>query len=108
MSTSLEHYAAVAKKADGIEWELKRIGAWSEVRPSESVFKDMGAFGQKTMSLETWIQFVLLPNVRETITTNGEFPHESMVGTYAIREWDGNDERGDLVTLLCEFDGLFK
>ena len=107
MSTPLEHYAAVAKKADEIETELKRIGGWSEVRPPASAFQDMGAFGQKTLSLEAWIQFVLLPNVREAIATKGEFPDESMVGTYAIREWDGSDEHDPLITLLCEFDEMF-
>lgn len=102
-----EKYDAVARKADEIEAELKRLGWWSATPPSQEAFENMGAFGQKTMSFACWLQFVLLPRVREIIATADEFPSDSQVGAYAVRELDGQDEASDLISRLSEFDGMF-
>ncbi len=50
---------------------------------------------------------MFIPRVREAIAANN-FPKVSSVGTQAVREFDGDDNAGRLVTRLAEFDGLFE
>ena len=85
---------------------MRGIGLWQSepLRPEQLAFTQ--AFAADTMAFPQWLQFVFLPRVREAIAEN-DFPHGSMVGTRAVREFDGFDEAGPLVTLLSEFDTLF-
>jgi hypothetical protein len=46
--------------------------------------------------------------VNQIIAGQGKFPSESNVGIQGIREFDGDDKAANLVTLLCEFDALFR
>ncbi len=94
----------VARLTDLIEAELRSLGWWSGKPPTDEQMKFKAAFGMDTMPLSMWIQFVLLERVREIIRQNGTFPGRSMVGTQAIREYDGRHEAANLVSLLCEFD----
>jgi uncharacterized protein YqcC (DUF446 family) len=96
----------VARYADEIEAEMRRIGMWQSaaLRPGQMKFEQ--AFAMDTMTFEQWLQFVFLPRVRESVASN-DFPATSEVGAQAAREFDGNLEAGRLVTLLSEFDGLF-
>ncbi|MCC6643530.1 YqcC family protein [Candidatus Peregrinibacteria bacterium] len=102
-----ELYKVVEQKIAEIEAELKRLKRWTNGELAPEKFENMGAFGINTMTIEQWIQFVLIPRVREIIAEQGDFPADSQVGTYAMRNLDGDDEAGQLVTLLCEFDSLF-
>lgn len=100
-------HAKAAVLADAIEAELTRLGRWSAQRPPDEKFVDMGAFGMKTLSPEQWLQFVLLPNVRDIITQKGEFPSESNVSVWATRNFDGDPDADTLLSLLRDFDALF-
>jgi uncharacterized protein YqcC (DUF446 family) len=92
--------------ADQIEAEMRRIGFWQSapLRPEQLHFKQ--AFAMDTMAFAQWLQFIFLPRVREAAATN-EFPSSSSVGAQAVREFDGDTNAGELVTLLSEFDALF-
>src|SRR6185295_14632739 len=92
MSPTPELYKQVSAKADGIEVELKRLGRWCEQPLPEDRFVNMGAFGSQTMTFEQWIQFVLIPRIRDIIATQADFPNESNLAPYAIRYFDGDLE----------------
>ena len=92
--------------AGAIEAEMRRIGMWSETPPTDEQMDFQEAFARDTMPFAGWLQFVFLPRVREAAEAN-EFPSSSSVGAYAVREWDGHPEAGQLITLLSEFDPLF-
>ena len=96
----------IAATVDKIEAEMKRIRYWELVplKPEQMDFTQ--AFAMDTMSFAQWLQFVFLPRVREAITAN-DFPSSSSVGTQAVREFDGDPNADELVTLLSEFDTLF-
>jgi len=66
----------------------------------------MGAFGANTMAFEQWLQFVLLPRLRDIVTERGEFPQGSMLAAYAARTLDGDADSGRLQALLREVDEL--
>ncbi len=101
-------YQEAGQKIDEIEAELKHLGRWSEQPPPPQAFENMGPFGMRTMAFEQWLQFVLIPRVREIIATRGQFPSSSSVSAYAVREWDGVPDVDRLLTLLSEFDALFE
>jgi uncharacterized protein YqcC (DUF446 family) len=104
MSSRLQQEAI--RYADLIEAEMRRIGYWQEqpLRPEQMQFTQ--AFAMDTMTFTQWLQFVFLPRVREPAAAN-EFPASSSVGTQAVREFDGDPDADNLVTLLSEFDALF-
>jgi uncharacterized protein YqcC (DUF446 family) len=97
---------AIAAKAAQIEAEMRRIGQWSDKAPRAEQFQSKTAFFADTMSFGQWLQFVFLPRVHEVIDGKSPAPASSMVGTYAVREFDGFDEAQGLASLLAEFDAL--
>jgi len=92
--------------ADEIELELKRLRRWSNDPLPEEVYQNMGAFGSNTMSFEQWLQFVLIPRVREIVGEQGEFPAESNLAPYAIRYFDGDYDADSLRETLYQLDQL--
>ena len=99
---------AALAKADEIEAELKRLGWWQQgpLRPEQYDFKH--AFGMDTMVFQQWLQFILLERVRSIAAEGGQFPSSSSVGVMAARELDGYPEAEKLVSLLGQFDALFR
>lgn len=98
---------AVAGKIEEIEQELKRMGAWQQEPLPPEAWQFRSAFAMDTMAFEQWLQFILIPRVREIVETRGEFPPESHLAPHAVREFDGRDDTDRLCTLLHEFDRLF-
>ncbi len=101
-------YSRAGNKTSEIEAEMKRIGFWSLDPLPEDAYDFREAFAMDTMAFSQWLQFILIPRVRSIIEQKGDFPSESMVGTQAVREFDGDTMASDLVNLLCEFDDLFR
>jgi|SRR5579864_8994290 len=104
MRHNLDFYQIITNHADCIEQELRALGAWQTDPLPAAAYQSRQAFFADTMTFYQWLQFVLLPRVREIIGSGGEFPSESSVATYAIRELDGNDDAGALILALSEFD----
>ena len=101
-------YQTVAKAIDRVEAELKRIGWWrKDPLPPES-YQFTRAFAMDTMPFACWLQFILIPRVRDIIETGGEFPASSMVAAQGVREFDGMDEANGLLSALSDFDALFR
>lgn len=101
-------YSNAAALADSLEAELKRLNRWCGTPLPPEKFEDMGAFGRNTMPFEQWLQFVLIPRIREIVSTAGEFPQTSNVAAYAVRNFDGDPATGHLEDLLYELDQLIE
>lgn len=99
-------FTSALAKATEIEAELKRLNRWSFEPLAPEKLVNMGAFGSNTMAFEQWLQFILLPRIQTIVQEKGEFPENSMVASYAIREFDGDPETGPLHNLLYELDKL--
>lgn len=102
----MDIYLLAASKADEIEAELKRLGRWMENSLPDECFDDMGAFGSNTMGFEQWLQFVLLPRIREIVEEKGDFPSGSNLAPYAIRYFDGDPDADPLREILYTLDLL--
>jgi uncharacterized protein YqcC (DUF446 family) len=101
-------YSQAEGKIAEIEFELRRIGYWSPDPLPEEAYDFREAFAMDTMAFSQWLQFILIPRVRQIIKQEGTFPTDSMVGAQAVREFDGDTDAGQLVKLLSEFDALFR
>ena len=97
----------VSEKLDAIETELKQIGFWRTEPLPPHMFQFTQAFAMDTMPFACWLQFIFIPRVRTLIEERGPFPATSMIAAQAIREFDGQNEAGRLITLLSDFDALF-
>lgn len=100
-------YETVQQKIDKIEAEMKREGYWRAAPLPPEAYDFTQAFATDTMTFSNWLQFIFIPRVRSIIAEQGQFPSRSMVGAQAVREFDGDDHAGTLVTLLNDFDHLF-
>ncbi len=96
-----------AEAADAIEEEMRRIGMWQNEPLADDAYGFRMAFAMDTMAFGQWLQFILLPRVREIIREGGAFPASSSVAAQAAREFDGVPEASRLIELLVAFDALF-
>src|SRR4051812_18166950 len=99
-------YTKLSALTFAIEAELKTLNAWSAAPIAPEKLIDMGAFGSNTMAFEEWIQFILLKRIKQIIDEKDTLPSESMISTYAIREFDGNPDYDNLMDLLRQLDDL--
>lgn len=106
-TSSPNRYAQAAQKISEIEAEMQRIGYWSADPLPEEAYDFQQAFAMDTMAFSQWLQFVFIPRVREIIEEHGTFPSNSMVAAQAVREFDGDENTSQLLSLLSEFDDLF-
>ncbi|HVU12463.1 MAG TPA: YqcC family protein [Phototrophicaceae bacterium] len=108
MSKTPPNYEAVARQADAIEAEMKRIGFWQDTPLKPEQYDFRAAFAGDTMAFPQWLQFIFLPRVRDIIARRGQFPPSSQVAAYAIREFDTySQDTSTLHQLLYDFDHLF-
>ena len=104
----MDTYEQAVEKIDEIEEELRRLGRWQSEPLAAEKFDNMGAFGMNTMVPEQWLQFVLIPAVKQIIDGRKSFPGSSEVSVWATRNFDGDPDAGRLLTILREFDALFR
>jgi uncharacterized protein YqcC (DUF446 family) len=100
--------AAVRARLDAVVAAMKQSGAWNLERPADDAFRDMGAFGGRTMAFEQWLRWVFVPSVEERLANGGPWPSDSAVSVRATREGDGNPVVAALVPALAALDALFE
>jgi uncharacterized protein YqcC (DUF446 family) len=83
----MEKSERILKKTEEIEVEMKKIGFWSVDQIHIDPIECKEAFCGDKIPFEQWLQFVFIPAVKKSVSTN-EFPQESMVGVKATREYD--------------------
>ena len=66
----------------------------------------MGAFGENTMTFDQWMQFVLVPRLREIVRDREAFPSGSDLAAYAVRALDGDPDCYRFHDLLYAIDHL--
>ena len=114
----------IENKINEIEREMKNIGLWQNSPLTKSAYDIHEAFGADKISLAQWLQFILIPQVRKKLLTDGPWPSLSQVGIYASQQYlffrRDPDEKNVLTTqgsldhkemklvhLLIEFDAFF-
>ncbi len=100
-------YAEATRRIDAVELALRRLGRWQDTPLPPEKLQFALAFGADTMAFEQWLQFVLIPRVREVIATKGRFPASSQTVVHAARTFDGDTAAAPLLDALGDFDALF-
>lgn len=92
---------------DCIEEELKRLELWEAAPPSLRAFRSPNPFCFDTMSVPQWLQWVFIPQMRETLALDVPLAAPCQVAP-AVELYfeDVGGDCGRLVTLLHEFDEL--
>jgi uncharacterized protein YqcC (DUF446 family) len=99
-----DQYQQIEQRIAEIEAEMKRIGYWQESPLPAEAYNFQLAFAMDTMAYSQWLQFVFIPRVHSIVESRGVFPPSSSVGTQGLREFDGDGNALQLVSLLCRFD----
>jgi uncharacterized protein YqcC (DUF446 family) len=94
---------AVAAAADAIERSMRDLGWWMVEPPPPERMNFTRAFGGDTLAFQEWLQWVLVPRVREGVA-GGWLPQRSEVATYAVRELDGTPDTDDVIQALRDLD----
>lgn len=97
--------AAVA--VDEVERLMREAGVWEPAPLPPAALRFSAPFGADTMSLEQWIQFVLVPRVRSLVPSNGPWPDSSQVSVQALSTLRSSPARGALIAALCRLDRVF-
>jgi len=66
-----------------IEAILRREGRWSETPPSPEALASRMPFCHDTLPFEQWLQWVLIPRLRNLAASGGTLPHGSAIAPYA-------------------------
>ena len=98
--------AEFARQADLVEAELRALGVWQADPLAQETIDNGGAFGMNTMAFTQWLQFVLVPRLRDVAEGSIPVPPVSQLGAHASREFDGWHEAAGLVQLLVRLDDL--
>lgn len=100
----------VAARLDEIEQELRRLGYWqgAEGRPGDEAFLSTTPFCLDTMELHQWLEYVLLPRLREMIDNGRPLPQALKVAPMAQEFWRGRwAEHRELIVRLRALDDCF-
>ena len=90
-----------------IERELRVQGWWSDDVPSAEALASTVPFAVDTMSFEQWMQWILLPRMKEILEKGMALPNASGILVMAETVYsDRPEESRQLRKLLAEFDQL--
>ncbi|MED7669173.1 YqcC family protein [Pseudomonas moraviensis subsp. stanleyae] len=92
-----------------IERELRALGWWDEVQPSDYALSSVEPFSVDTLDFEQWLQWIFLPRMKMILEQDLPLPNASGIQemaemVFAQRNLDGKDRQ--LQVLLKEFDLL--
>lgn len=93
-----------------IEQELKNLSLWSYGRekPIDSAFESVTPFCMDTMEFNQWLEFVLIPKMKEILKEQRKLPENVLIHTYAQEIYRGRwQEYKELIKILMEFDKIF-
>lgn len=103
----MEYPQRLAVLLDHIESELQRLALWEAQPPPDRAFRSPNPFCFDTMSVPQWLQWVFVPQMRQTLSLGVPLPAACQVAP-AVEVYfaDVGADGGELVNLLEEFDAL--
>jgi len=93
-----EREQRAAELLSAIESELRCLDLWSERPPADAALRSQLPFCFDTMSFDRWLQWVLIPRLRETLRDRRRLPGSS--GIAAMAELHFGHVGADVVSLI--------
>lgn len=95
----------VAELLIDIESELRKLGLWSQIPPTEQALASDQPFCVDTLTLSQWLQFIFLPTLYQLIENNEELPGRCGVAPMAEEYFRGSELATDaLIEALHQID----
>lgn len=97
----------VAELLMDIEGELRKLGQWDRIPPTENALASDQPFCVDTLTLPQWLQFVFLPTLYQMMQDEQALPNRCGVAPMAQEYFRGSDLGTDtLVQALDKLDIL--
>ena len=104
----MQNYEGLIQALDALEAGLRQCGLWAEMPPAPSALDSRLPFCCDTMSLQEWLQWLLLPRLRALVEAQGVLPARSNIVPYAEMVWPVEPPYDVLVALLRNVDDVFQ
>ena len=97
----------VAELLIDIEGELRKLGQWDRISPSEKALASDQPFCVDTLTLPQWLQFIFLPTLYRMLQDKQELPGRCGVTPMAQEYFKGSKLCTDaLILALKQLDAL--
>ncbi len=90
-----------------MEAEMRRVRLWEQTAPPAAASTSLVPFCYDTLRFEQWLQWVLLPKMKEVAETDTGWPTRSDI--FPVAELTFNEygvDAGYLLVLLKQFDNF--
>ncbi len=102
-----QRFPQIAEHLLLIERELRALGWWSEVPPSEHKLSSSEPFCVDTLEFEQWLQWIFLPRMKHILEQDMPLPNASGILEMAEMVYTTRQrETQNLQRLLAQFDRL--
>ena len=100
-------HTEVAELLIDIEGELRKLGQWARIPPSETALSSTQPFCIDTLTLPQWLQYIFIPALYTTLEEQQDLPGRCGVAPLAQEYFRGSDLNADaLVEVLVQLDRL--
>jgi uncharacterized protein YqcC (DUF446 family) len=97
---------ALVKVVDDLEAELRRMRLWEREPPSEASLASTKPFCIDTLELSQWLQWLLIPRMRNIFAGYGDLPTRSAIYPLAEDCFEHLEDPTRLLMLIERFDRL--
>lgn len=97
-------YDQIASLLIDLEALLRSNGLWAERRPSPQAMASTVPFAVDTMPLESWLQFIFIPRMRELAAAQAPMPANCEVLPVAEEAFDRSNR--ELFAVIARLDLL--
>jgi uncharacterized protein YqcC (DUF446 family) len=97
---------ALIAVVDDLEAELRRMDLWELSPPSQQMLASTEPFCFDTLALSQWLQWLLIPRMRQIFAGDGSLPTRSAIHPLAEDCFGHLDDPSTLLMLIERFDRL--
>lgn len=100
-------HTEVAELLIDIEGELRKLGQWARIPPSDKALSSDQPFCIDTLTLPQWLQYIFLPSLYKILQDKQNLPSRCGVAPMAQEYFRGSQLSTDaLVETLTQLDNL--
>ena len=100
-------HTEVAELLIDIEGELRTLGQWARIPPTDKALSSDQPFCIDTLTLPQWLQYIFLPSLYKILQDKQDLPGRCGVAPMAQEYFKGSDLCTDtLVDTLTQLDSL--